>query len=130
MAQHGYRYKLYLDDLPSATMIKDEKTGKLVPDYLDGIPVGEYDRQTGKLKIYNHLAIEVKVHLTTTQPVEKRIVGFEVYPMSRDPNDVHIARCDHKAEYNPFYLEPDTEFIWSYCYRTVVSKNNQITNLF
>ena len=76
-------------------MIKDEKTGKLVPDYQDGIPIGEYDKETRKLMIYNHLAIEVKVHLTTSEPVEKRIVGFDVYPMSRDPNDNHIARCDH-----------------------------------
>ena len=68
---------------------------------MDGIPIGEYDRETGKLKIYNHLSIEVKVHLTTTEPIEKRIVGFEVYPMSRDYNYNHIKRCDHKAEYSP-----------------------------
>ena len=105
MAQHGYRYKLYLDDLPSATMIKDEKTGELVPDFLDGIPIGEYDHETGKLLIYNHLSIEVKVHLTTTEPVEKRVVGFEVYPMSRAYSDTHLPRCDHNAEYDPFYLE-------------------------
>ena len=54
-AQHGYRYKLYLDDLPSATMDKNLETGELVPDYMDGIPVGEYDRETGNLMIYNHL---------------------------------------------------------------------------
>ena len=54
-AQHGYRYKLYLDDLPSATMDKNPETGELVPDYMDGIPVGEYDRETGNLMIYNHL---------------------------------------------------------------------------
>ena len=100
-SQHAYRYKLYLDDLPSATMTKDPNTGELVPDFMDGIPVGEYDRETGKLKIYNHLSIEVKVHLTTTEPIEKRIVGFEVYPMSRDYNDNHVKRCDHKAEYSP-----------------------------
>ena len=102
-------------------MVKDEQTGELVPDFLDGIPVGEYDKETRKLKIYNHLSIEVKVHLTTTEPVEKRIVGFEVYPMSRAYNDKHVPRCDHKAEYSPFYLEPGEEFLWSYCYRTVVS---------
>ena len=68
---------------------------------MDGIPVGEYDRETKQLKIFNHLAIEVKVHLTTTEPIEKSIVGFEVYPMSRDYNDIHISRCDHKAEYSP-----------------------------
>ena len=82
-------------------MTKDPNTGELVPDFMDGIPIGEYDRETGKLKIYNHLSIEVKVHLTTTEPIEKRIVGFEVFPMSRDYNDNHVQRCDHKAEYSP-----------------------------
>ena len=42
-SQHAYRYKLYLDDLPSATMTKDPTTGELMPDFMDGIPVGEYD---------------------------------------------------------------------------------------
>lgn len=102
-------------------MVKDPTTGELVPDFMEGIPIGEYDRETRKLKIYNHLAIEVKVHLTTTEPVEKRIVGFEVHPMSRDHNDNHITRCDHRAEFTPQYLEAGTKFIWSYCYRTVVS---------
>ena len=102
-------------------MVKDPNTGDLVPDFMEGIPIGEYDRETRKLKIYNHLAIEVKVHLTTTEPVEKRIVGFEVHPMSRDHNDNHITRCDHKAEFTPQYLEAGTKFLWSYCYRTVVS---------
>ena len=55
MSQHGYRYKLYLDDLPSATMVRDPESGDLIPDFRDGIPVGEYDRETKKLMIYNHL---------------------------------------------------------------------------
>ena len=123
-AQHGYRYKLYIDDLPSATVVKDPKTGDLVPDYLDGIPIGEFDRETRKLKIYNHLQIEVKVHLSSTKPVEKRIVGFNVRPMSRAYDDKNTLRCDHNSYYEPFYLEPNQDFMWSYCYRTVVSKSD------
>ena len=110
-------------------MIKDPNTGELEPDFLEGIPIGEYDRETRKLKIYNHLAIEVKVHLTTTEPVEKRIVGFEVHPMSRDHNDNHITRCDHKAEFTPQYLEAGKPFIWSYCYRTVVSRFETLNSI-
>ena len=120
-SQNDYRYKLYLDGLPSATMTKDPSTGKLVPDFTGGIPVGEYDHETGKTKIFNHLTFEVKVHLTETEPVEKHIVGFKVYPMSRGYDNRQIQRCDSKAEYTPQYLEPGEEFIWSYCYRTLVS---------
>ena len=103
-------------------MDKNIETGELVPDYMDGIPIGEYDRETGNLMIYNHLAITVKVHMTVTEPIEKRIVGFEVYPMSRAYNDDSTIRCDHKAEFAPQYLKAGEEFIWSYCYRTVVSR--------
>ena len=68
-----------------------------MPDFREGIPVGEYDRETKKLMIYNHLQITVKVHLTTTEPIEKRIVGFEVHPMSRAYTENHLFGCDHKA---------------------------------
>ena len=120
-AQHGYRYKLYLDDLPSATMIRDQKNRTLVPDYMQGIPVGEYDRVTKKLKIYNHLQITVKVHKANTVAKDKRIVGFEVHAMSRDPDDKHTLICDHTAQYDPFYLEANKTFTWTYCIRTEVS---------
>ena len=94
------------------------ESGELVPDYLDGVPVGEYDKETRLLKIYNHLQITVKVHKATTD--EKRIVGFEVHPMSRAMNDNHSLKCDHTAEYDPFYLKPNEDFLWSYCIRTQV----------
>jgi hypothetical protein len=39
--QHSYSYKLYIDDLPSATVIKDFNDHSLV-DYFEGIPIGLY----------------------------------------------------------------------------------------
>ena len=65
-------------------MVVDEH-GSLVPDYDDGIPVGKYNKETRELMIYNHLQITVKIHKANNN--EKRIVGFEVHPMSRDMND-------------------------------------------
>ena len=94
---------------------------------MDGIPIGEYDRTTGKLKIYNHLSIEVKVHRTNTQPYEKRIVGFNVRAMSRAMKTNSPIKCDyHTEEYEPFYMKAGEEFMFSYCYRTVVSITDSI----
>ena len=42
MIENEYRYRLYIDDLPSATMEREEETGEFYPDYDDGIPVGVY----------------------------------------------------------------------------------------
>ena len=91
-------------------MIKDEKTGDLVPDYMDGIPVGEYIRETGQLKIYNHLSIEVKVHRTNTKPFEKRVVGFNVRAMSKAFDDKGVIKCSHTEDYEPFYLKAGEDF--------------------
>lgn len=51
MIQHGYRYSLYLDDLPSVTLIRDprvknEGESSLRHDYQEGIPIGEYNKAT------------------------------------------------------------------------------------
>lgn len=44
LARHGYRYRLYLDDLPSATVVKSgQNTNNMVDDYSVGIPIGDFD---------------------------------------------------------------------------------------
>ena len=43
LAQNGYRYRLYLDDLPSATVVKDKESDKMKDDFAHGIPIGEWD---------------------------------------------------------------------------------------
>ena len=106
-------------------MVKDPKTGDLVPDTKGlGIPIGEYYRDAEdskkKLKIYNHLQMTVKVHKPTGGG-DKRVVGFEVHPMSRHTDDKATHNCHHSAKYEDFFLTAGEEFIWSYCIRTQVS---------
>ena len=78
--QQGYEYRLYLDDLPSATIITSP-TGESKIDYQHGIPIGKYDRETKELMIYNHLEMTVKTHWESGSD-KQRIVGFEVEPRS------------------------------------------------
>ena len=54
-------YTLYLDGLPSATIIKGKDNKEL--DYFEGIPIGRYEN--GEKIIYNHLEITVYTHLTS-----------------------------------------------------------------
>jgi hypothetical protein len=83
--QHHYQYKLHLDGLPSATIIRS-KDGKEILDYFEGIPVGLYEKDHSKrdseekFMIFNHLRIEVLVH--ETYEGHMRVVGFEVEPFS------------------------------------------------
>lgn len=46
---YDYKYTLYLDDLPSAVILRDNKDREIPPNYFDGIPVGYYviDEITG-----------------------------------------------------------------------------------
>ena len=64
--QHDYRYTLYLDDLPSATILRDKNNKELPVDYLDGIPIGRYEQLDGypRVVVYNHLDIKVIIHHT------------------------------------------------------------------
>ena len=88
--QHDFRYTLYLDDLPSATIMRDNDNKELPPNYFEGIPIGKFEG-LGKIKLYNHLDITVLIH--DTLEGHHRIVGLEVEPFSlgegpnRDLND-------------------------------------------
>ena len=80
MIENEYRYRLYIDDLPSATMEREEETGEFYPDYDDGIPVGVYIEESGKIMIYNHLVMTVLTHHEYGSDSRERIVGFEIEP--------------------------------------------------
>lgn len=58
-----FGFKLYLDGLPSAVVVRDPVTGEVHNEYDDGIPVGKivYDKD-GKKKyvLYNHWILTVK----------------------------------------------------------------------
>ena len=79
LIENDFKYKLYLDGLPSATIMRDDHNREMEPDYSVGIPIGRYDGE-GQVAIYNHLDIFVIVH--NTPEGHHRIVGFEVEPYS------------------------------------------------
>ena len=59
-SEYRFTYRLYLDDLPSATVIKrDKKTHKREVVYHEGVPVGFWNETTGKASLVNHLEITV-----------------------------------------------------------------------
>jgi len=112
--QHNYTYTLYMDDLPSATIVRDEHDRDLPPNYFEGIPIGIFSmpsRSEHKIMIYNHLDITVLVHHTIEG--HQRIVGFDVEPFS-------IAEGPKRGSNDPFnsdgvqYLEADQQFRFSY----------------
>jgi hypothetical protein len=84
MSNKGYRYKLSLDDLPSATLHRaGNTTSRPEPEiqYSAGIPVVKFDPVgTRETTIYNHLQFTVEVH--ETMEGTYRIVGFDVEPLS------------------------------------------------
>jgi hypothetical protein len=84
MIRDSYNYRLYLDDLPSATVNRHQINNKLYVSYFDGIPLGLYSSTTDKVILYNHLDITVFTH--STLDGNERIVGFEVEPMSINEN--------------------------------------------
>jgi len=45
--QQNYTYTLYIDDLPSATIVRDEHNRDLPPNYFEGIPIGIFSIQNG-----------------------------------------------------------------------------------
>jgi len=120
MIQHNYKYKLNIDGLPSATILRDKKNKELPVDYQSGIPIGEY-HGLGKIMIYNHLDIVVRVH--TTMEGHHRIVGFEVEPYS-------MAEGPHRVSNNPTIADEDQYLRagepFSFTYRTIM-RNDETT---
>lgn len=118
MAQHDYEYRLYIDDLPSATIVpnNDGSSDRKV-DYFEGIPIGLYVKATDSLYLFNHMNITIFTH--TTYEGHERIVGFEVQPMS-------ISEKDNTLYYEPGHsdhlvVKPGVPFKFTYRIRTVVS---------
>ena len=64
MIENDYHFKLYVDGLPSAVVVRDPETGEVHNEYQDGIPIGKavYDSTTDSTKyiLYNHWIITVK----------------------------------------------------------------------
>ena len=82
---NNYHYRLFLDGLPSATVIRDPETGHEHTDYQSGIPVGKlvYDETGADFKyiLYNHWNFVIKT-AQVEQSLHYRIIGFTVEPRS------------------------------------------------
>lgn len=61
---NNYHYRLFIDGLPSATMVRNPETGDVHDDFMSGIPVGKlvYDEAGINYKyiLYNHWNIIIK----------------------------------------------------------------------
>lgn len=123
--QHKFGYTLYLDNLPSATILRDNEDKELTPDYGKGIPIGQFEG-LGKIVLNNHLDITVVVH--DTYEGHHRIVGFEVEPFSL-AEDQHRLANDPKSSTGPLYLEAGKEFQFSYRIISRVSISIKLTLL-
>lgn len=89
MGLQGFEYKLNIDDLPSATRYHGGGTTN-TPEhkiiYSDSIPLISY-KSADKIKIYNHLHLIIETH--KTDQGTRRIVGFDVEPMSIDWSSIN-----------------------------------------
>lgn len=113
---------MFIDNLPSAVILRDKNNRELEPNYREGIPVGVFDREPfndrQRILVYNHLDMTVLTH--TTFEGQRRIVGFEVEPFS-------MAEDENRDENNPFkssgplYLNAGEKFRFSYRIITRVS---------
>ena len=89
------RYQLFIDDLPNATMVKNEESDELEASFKEGIFVGTH-HEDGAVTINNHLAITVKTHHVTGGD-EVRVVGFEVEPKSvASTGNLAASRIDNQ----------------------------------
>ena len=77
MIKKRYRYQLFIDGLPNATLEPD-KNGELKTNFKEGLYVGNIttDGQNRTI-LYNHLDITVKTHHVTGGN-QVRVVGLEI----------------------------------------------------
>ena len=75
MIHEKYRYQLFIDDLPNATMEKNED-GELEANFKEGLYIGTR-KEDNSMIIYNHLDMTVKTHKVSNGD-ELRVVGFEI----------------------------------------------------
>lgn len=121
-----------MDDLPSATAVRDPETGELHSDYKSGIPVGKlvYD-ETGtnyRYILYNNWNIII-THAPVDDSLHKRIIAFTVEPRSLGNGAV----ADYfYTKQPPLYLdelrkypEGSEERKFSFTY-TVISRNDEV----
>lgn len=108
-AQHGFKYRLFLDGLPAAVI--NPNTKEL--NFQEGIPVAEYIPEGRKVKIFNHLDFTVEV--SETFAGGQRIVGFEVAYGSYGDSSTYTEAGTGAA-----YLEENKKITYSFSVTTKV----------
>jgi len=111
MIRHRYTYRLYLDDLPSATVKKHNFKNKDTKDvgYHEGVPVGFSSGANSYIS--NELEFTVKIH----KPADGkyRVIGFEVEPFS-------VSTTEGMQ-----LLVADTPITFSYSFKTVIDPQHK-----
>ena len=102
--EEDYRYRLYLDELPSATMWHNHVDGHMLKKETLGTPVGRYMPSNGVNQRYELNNVWV-LHVRT-RPMEdtnaRQIVGFDVEPRSyKNLQDFSLEFKQHE----PLYLD-------------------------
>jgi len=106
MIDHDYTYNLYLDDLPSATIMRDSNNRELPPNYYAGVPIGysvKDELGNKRYALYNHIDITVIIHHTVED--HQRVVGFEIEPFSMAEEGPFGRTMDPKLSLGPEFLD-------------------------
>lgn len=125
LIKDGYHYKLYIDDLPAASILRDKYDKEMAADYFHGVPLGQWNYQTNDFVLYNHWDLVVIVHDTIDG--HHRIVGFDVEPYSIAEGK-NRALNDPSAEPNVQKLEAGETITYSYRVVTRVSSGTFLIN--
>ena len=120
MVKKKYKYKFYVDDLPSATLIRD-KNGHKVLNFQEGIPIGVWDSTENSVIVFNHLELTVYTHKYKDKESSEliNVVGFEVEPKYLGEDENRMVYDKSKSTIQK--LEPGVPFRFSYRFRFVVS---------
>lgn len=80
--KYAYHNNWIIDNLPSAAIIRNAKSGDELRRYAGGFPIGFYDKTTSKPYVHNHVNIHIDYHQYEKASDEFRVVGFAVEPLS------------------------------------------------
>ena len=125
--EYHFTYRLYLDDLPSATVLaRNVKDHKEKINYHEGVPIGVWDEKTGKGFIVNHLEITVLLQNVAGSGKQEgttpsyRVIGFDIEPYSL-AEGANRFKPPHQFNHAKQPITADTEIHFSY---NIKSKHN------
>lgn len=80
--KYGYHNNWIIDNLPSAAVGLNVKTGEKQKHYAGGFPIGFISTESKMPFIFNHVNIIIDYHQRDPSIESYRVVGFSVEPMS------------------------------------------------